>query len=145
MCGHTHTQLCGGPGRLPWIACFDHSTWATWLLQVMMATTPGHIPVLSSLIPVYLPLLLFDTSLLTSFSYQFIPFESFFPPTHSIYSQDVKRSATVAVFRLYGRAQDSRLYCVEYSKPNPSHNAAVRHREHTRFPCSLRGMFLKLT
>lgn len=26
MCGHTHThtQLCGGPGRLPWIACFDH-------------------------------------------------------------------------------------------------------------------------
>lgn len=102
---HTHScvvVLAGCPGLLALII----STWATWLLQVMMATTPGHIPVLSSLIPVYLPLLLFHTSFLTSFSYQFIPFESFFsPPTHSIYSQDVKRSAAVAVFHLYGRAQ----------------------------------------
>ncbi len=130
-CGHTHTlsHSCAVVlADCPRLLALITSTLATLLLQVTMATTPCHIPVLSSLIPVYLLLRLFHTSLLTSFSYQFIPFE---PPPHSFLTLRMSKDLLPAVS---GELQPAG-FTVQYSRPNPSQNAAVgqSQRTHTVF------------
>ncbi len=130
---HTHTHTLSHSCAVvladcPRLLALITSTLATLLLQVTMATTPCHIPVLSSLIPVYL---LYVSFIHLSSLHFLISSFLLSPPPLVPYSQDVKRSATVAVS---GELQPAG-FTVQYSRPNPSQNAAVgqSQRTHTVF------------
>lgn len=68
------------------------------------------------------------------------------PPRFVPYSQDVERSAVIAGFPFYSTLKPAG-FTIEYSKPNPSQNAAFSQSQgtHTQISCSLWGLFLKLT
>lgn len=139
---HTHTAV-----RWSWPVALDcllwspphgrHGSYRSWWRQLQvtfLCSPPSYLSICLYFSFIHLSSLhfLISSFLLSPFSLPLIPYT-------------LRMSKDLLLLPFYGRAQDSRLYCVEYSKPNPSHNAAVRHREHTQFSYSLWGMFLKLT